>query len=259
MSNSEREAAEILWNNWQADTCIETLPEACRPADIEAGYRVQEALVEVSGQKPVGYKIAASSKAGQEHLKLSHPVYGRLLASQCMESGDNAKWIDHPMSVAELEFAFRFDRDVPVRTEPYEMDQVMDYVGAMHIGIELPGSRFIDAAAAGIAQLIADNASANIYVLGPKVEGWRDIDIAAHKVKMIVDGEEKTKGQGADALGDPRLALTWIVNQLSQNGVTMQQGQLVTTGVCGMPVPVFKGQKVIGDFGVFGKVSVKLV
>ena len=260
MSNTEREAAEILWKNWQAGTCIETLPEACKPADIEAGYKVQRALVEVSGQKPIGYKIAASSQAGQANLKITHPVYGRLLASQCLTSGDNAKWIDHPMSVAELEFAFRFDRDVPVRTEPYEMDEVMDYVGAMHIGIELPGSRFIDAAAAGIAQIIADNASANIYVLGPKASGdWREIDLAAHKVKMIVDEEEKTKGQGADALGDPRLALTWLVNELSQQGIAMEQGQLVTTGVCGMPVPVSRGQKVIGDFGVFGKVSVGLV
>ncbi len=260
MSNSEGEAAEILWKSWQAGTCMEVLPEACRPADIEAGYRTQQALVEVSGQKPVGYKIAASSQAGQSHLKITHPVYGRLLASQCLKTGENAKWIDHPMSVAELEFAFRFDRDMPVRAKPYEMDEVMAHVGAMHIGIELPGSRFIDAAAAGIAQLIADNASANIYVLGPKASGnWRDVDLAAHKVKMLVDGEEKTKGQGADALGDPRLALTWLVNALSQQGFAMQQGQLVTTGVCGMPVPVAKGQKVIGDFGIFGKVSVGLV
>lgn len=260
MNDLEHQAAKILWTSWKSDACVETLPESCQPADIDAGYRVQQALVEVSGQKPVGYKIAASSQAGQAHLKITHPVYGRLLASQCLASGKNAKWIDHPMSVAELEFAFRFDRDVPLRTEPYEMDEVMAHVGAMHIGIELPGSRFIDAAAAGIAQIIADNASANFYVLGPKASGdWRDVDLAAHKVKMLVDGEEKTKGQGADALGDPRIALTWLVNQLGKQGLAMEQGQLVTTGVCGMPVPVFKGQKVIGDFGVFGKVSVGLV
>jgi 2-keto-4-pentenoate hydratase len=260
MSNFERDAAETLWKNWQAGTCIETLPKQCRPRDIDEGYRWQRALVEVSKQKPVGYKIAASSQAGQAHLKITHPVYGRLLQSKFMNSGDNAKWIDHSMSVAELEFAFRFDRDVPARTEPYEMNEVMDHVGAMHIGIELPGSRFTDPAAAGIAQIIADNASAGFYVLGPKASGdWREIDLAAHKVRMLVDGELKTEGQGADALGDPRLALTWIVNQLSQTGITMERGQLVTTGVCGMPVPVAKGQKVIGDFGVFGKVSVGLV
>ncbi len=258
MSNLERQAAENLWGHWQGDTCIETLPEACCPADLAAGYRVQRELVAVSGQKPVGYKIAASSQAGQAHLKITHPVYGRLLENQVIASGDKAKWIDHPMSVAELEFAFRFDRDVPERAEPYEMDAVMAHVGAMHIGIELPGSRFVDPAAAGIAQIIADNASANIYVLGPKVEGWRDVDLAAHKVKMIIDGEEKTKGQGSDALGDPRLALTWLVNELGGQGFPMHRGQLATTGVCGMPVPVFKGQKVIGDFGMFGKVRVEL-
>ncbi len=259
MGDLERQAAEILWGLWQADTCIEALPEHCRPDDLAAGYRVQRKLVEVCGQKPLGYKIAASSKAGQSHLKITHPVYGRLLESQLLKSGDKAKWIDHPMSVAELEFAFRFGGDMPARVEPYSVGEVMAQINAMYIGIELPGSRFVDAAAAGIAQIIADNASANLYVLGPKVEGWRDADLAAHEVRMLVDGVEKTVGQGRDALGDPQIALTWLVNELSKQGLPMGQGQLVTTGVCGMPVPVFKGESVVGDFGAFGEVRVELV
>ncbi len=260
MVDSEHEAAEILWANWQNGTCISTLPERCRPGDIAAGYRVQRELVDLSRQKPVGYKIAASSKAGQSHLRITHPVYGRLLASKVLESGGRVKWIDHPMSVAELEFAFRFDRDVVPRERPYKMDEVMDHVNVMHIGIELPGSRFVDAAAAGIAQIIADNASAGRYVLGPETKGgWREVDLACQKVRMLVDGETRTVGQGSDALGDPRLALAWLVNQLAGSGVTMKNGQLVTTGVCGMPVPVFQGQHIIGEFGEFGKVSLTLV
>ncbi len=164
------------------------------------------------------------------------------------------------MSVAELEFAFRFDRDLSPRDVPHEVAEVMAFVDAMHIGIELPGSRFKDAAAAGIAQIIADNASANLYVLGPEAPGnWRGVDLAAHKVRMLVGGFERTQGQGSDALGDPRLALTWLVNQLSRSGLTIAKGQLVTTGVCGQPLPVTRGDHIIGDFGIFGEVSVRLV
>ncbi len=260
MTQAFREAAEILWAHWQAETCIRTLPEHCRPMNPEEGYEVQKALVEVSGQKAVGYKIAASSKAGQRHLKITHPVYGRLLESKIRFCGEEANWIDHPMSVAELEFAFRFDRDMPPRAVPYEMPEIMAFVDAMHIGLELPGSRFVDAAAAGIAQIIADNASANIYVLGPEAPAnWRGLNLARHKVRLMVNGFEKTSGVGGDALGDPRLSLTWLVNQLSRNGLTMAKGQLVTTGVCGMPVPVSRGDHVVGDFGAFGKVDVRLV
>ncbi len=260
MANSAKEAAAILWAHWQGGTCISALPENCRPADIEAGYLAQQAMIEISGQKPVGYKIAASSKAGQAHLKITHPVYGRLLESKVLISGEKATWLDHPMSVAELEFAFRFGSDLPARKMPYEMAEVMAFVDAMHIGIELPGSRFKDAAGAGIAQIIADNASANLYVLGPQAAGnWRGVDLAGHKVRMLVDGVEKTRGVGGDALDDPRLSLTWLVNQLGQKDVGIEKGQMVTTGVCGQPVAVFQGQNVVGDFGEFGEVSVQLV
>ena len=67
MSNLEREAAEILWEDWQDGTCIKTLPEKYRPADIDAGYCSQRALVEVSKQNPVGYKIAVLHYAPRLH------------------------------------------------------------------------------------------------------------------------------------------------------------------------------------------------
>ncbi len=260
MDQMARKAAELLWNNWTTGHSVATLPEDCRPGDIDAGYRVQEALVDVSGQKPVGYKIAASSQAGQKHLKITHPVFGRLFESQMLPSGEESNWRDNSMSVAELEFAFRIGDDLPPRSNSYEWQEVMEAVEAMHVGIELPGSRFHDAAEAGIAQIVADNASADLYVLGPSApSGWRALDLANCAARMLIDGVEKTAGTGRDVLGDPRFSLTWLINQLSQKGLAMEKGQLVTTGVCGLPLPVFKGQHIVGDFGEIGEVSVTLV
>ena len=118
------------------------------------------------------------------------------------------------MAVVEAEFAFRLGRDLPGGNGDYTVDAVMDAVAALHPAIEIPGlpvsrtSRVV-----GAAQLIADNGCSEYCVLGPEAPaGWRDVDLAAHPVVVSVDGEEAATGKGANALGDPRLALTWLAN-----------------------------------------------
>ena len=45
----------------------------------------------------------------------------------------------------------------------------MAAVAALHLGIEIPNSRYLDFTAVGAPQLIADNACADQFVLGPEV------------------------------------------------------------------------------------------
>lgn len=35
----------------------------------------------------------------------------------------------------------------------------------------------------------------------------------------------------ADVIGDPRIALTWLADELSSLGITLQKGQTVTAGL----------------------------
>ena len=163
------------------------------------------------------------------------------------------------MRVAEIEFAFRFGRELPPRPSPYEIAEVMDAVATLHPAIEIPDSRYEDFCAVGAPQLIADNACANLFVLGRAVEGdWRDADLAKHPVVAFVTGKSQHNGTGAAVLGDPRIALTWIVNELSGLGIALQPGQVVITGTCVTPISVEAGDEVSGDFGRFGVVSGKV-
>ena len=63
----------------------------------------------------------------------------------------------------------------------------------------------------------------------------------------------------AAAVSDPRLALTWLVNELSELGVTLKAGEIVTTGTCIVPLPIAPGDLVRADFGLLGEVSVHIV
>lgn len=70
--------------------------------------------------------------------------------------------------------------------------------------------------------------------------------------------EARNEGKGAAALGDPRVALTWIVNELRALGVAMPAGKVVTTGTCLTPVPVVPGDEVRASYGEFGELSVRM-
>jgi 2-keto-4-pentenoate hydratase len=162
------------------------------------------------------------------------------------------------MRVAEAEFAFRMARDLPPRAEAYTVEEVLGAVAALHTAIEVPDSRFVDFATAGAAQLLADNACAHQFVLGPEAPAsWRDMDLAAHRVIGRVTGRFEREGVGANVLGDPRIALAWFANELSRHGMTLAAGQVVTTGTCLVPMDVAPGDEVEVEYGELGRVGIR--
>lgn len=254
------EAARIIWSTWHANQRIEALPVECRPATRIEGYRVQSQVARLSGQKIFGWKIAATSKAGQQHIGVDGPLAGRLLEKRVFPSGANVSLANNIMNVAEAEFAFRMARDLRPRKTPYVIDEVIAAVASMHPAIEIPDSRYREFVSVGAAQLIADNACASYFVLGPPtVANWRQYNLARHPVTAHVNGNLAREGRGENVLGDPRIALTWIANELSLVGDMLRSGETITTGTCIAPAAVAAGDHVVADFGEFGCVETRLV
>jgi len=163
------------------------------------------------------------------------------------------------MKVAELEFAFRMAEDLAPRAEPFSQDEVLARVASLHPAIELPDSRFAHFERAGLAQLVADNACAHRFVLGPKANAtWRGMDLAAHPGRVLRNGVLAEEGVGRNVLGDPRIALTWLANELSCHGETLKAGQVVTTGTCAKPLAIARGDRIEGDLGALGRVLVSI-
>jgi 2-keto-4-pentenoate hydratase len=252
-------AADLLWECWQQGRRLPSIPEDVRPITREEGYAVQ-ALLEARSAAPLfGWKIAATSTAGQLHINVTGPLAGRLLRERAFENGSALPLGANHMKVAEAEFAFRMGRDLPRRSLPYAVGEVLEAVATLHPAIEVPDSRFDDFTIVGAPQLIADNACAHLFVLGPAAPAaWRDIDLVEHRV-IGVAGSLTREGKGANVLGDPRVALTWLVNELSGLGITLKAGQVVTTGTCLVPLPIEPGVEVTADFGALGRVAAAIV
>lgn len=252
-------AAAILWKHWHERTRTDQLPQDCRPADRAAGYAAQKEVVRISGQTIAGWKIAATSAAGQKHIGVDGPLAGPLLANRVLKDDSIVPLDGNIMMVAEAEFAFTFARALPKREHPYTQQEVLDAVGTLHPAIEVPDSRYNDFAKVGAPQLIADTACADWFILGaPTTADWRTRDLVAHAVTAYRSDEPVATGSGANVLGDPRIALTWLVNELRTYADGIAAGQFVTTGTCVIPVPIHRGDTFHADFGDFGKVNAKL-
>ena len=264
MQHPAQEAARLLWNCRVSGTAIEALPEALRPRDAAAGHAVQAALPGVAGQRVVGWKIAATSAAGQAHIQVDGPLPGRILEDFVHPMGATLTLVGNRMRVVEPEFAFRLGADLPPRAAPYTAPEVLAATASLHPAFEVPDSRFADFARAGKAQLIADDACCGRFVFGADAPaGWRALDLAAHRVQATVRASDGTQrlvreGEGRAALGDPRVALTWLVNELNAIGLTLHAGEVVSTGTCMVPLPVAPGDTVEADYGVLGRLALTL-
>lgn len=254
------QAAQVIWELWQSGQTRQALPETCKPLTALQGYQTQAQLPTVSGRVVVGWKIAATSSNGQAHINVSSPLAGRLLSGQVFESGASVPSKGNRMRVAEPEFAFTMGQDLTPKTTPYNLAEVMAAVATLHPAIEVPDSRLEPFTEAGEAQLLADNACARHFVLGPAApNGWQNTDLSQHEVhSQVIQGESVRyirTGSGAWVLGDPRMALTWLANQLSSLGITLQKGHVVTTGTCMVPLELEPGDTAHADFGVLGQVT----
>jgi 2-keto-4-pentenoate hydratase len=249
-------ASGILHDHWRAGTKLSALEASLRPRDRAEGYAIQAAIERSSAADLFGWKIAATSEAGQKHINVEGPMAGRILSETVISDGGMASMAGNEMRVGEPEFAFRMAQDLPPRSQPYTVQEVLDAVGTLHPAIEIPDSRFSDFVSAGAAQIIADNACAHLFVLGPPTSAdWRAVDLVEHKPVIALRGKQYI-GHGKNVLGDPLKALAWLANELRQLGVTLRAGQIVTTGTCHPPLPIQSGDLIAVDFGALGKVSV---
>ena len=253
-----KRAVATLADAWQVGTPLPALsPEFC-PKTAKDGMQVQDALVAELGVAVGGWKIGCTSEYAQKLLKTKGPFPGRILAPRIFASGITLAGSAYRMRGLEGEFAFVLGKDLKPRKRPYSRNEVREAVAELRPAIELVDSRFEDWMAVNTACLIADMGCNAALVVGAPVKRWKTIDLTKAAVRMKVDGKVVGKGTGADALGDPLLALAWLANELrSRDG--LKAGQVVSTGTCTGFHKAEMAAKVEADFGKLGKVGFTLI
>tara|TARA_B100000963_G_scaffold253813_1_gene222398 strand:- start:1816 stop:2607 length:792 start_codon:yes stop_codon:yes gene_type:complete len=253
--------ANILWSHWKNGTSIDDIIaiKDILPKDRNDGYKVQKHFSKFSKKGIFGWKIAASNKAGQEHIGSRSPLAGVLLEEKKSNYIENISLLPNQMLVAEVEFIFKMKHDLDFRKSNYSEQDTFLIIESLFAGIELPDSRFLNFTKVGEANLIADNACANQFILGPKLsDNWKNKNLKDQKVSISVNDKIREFGLGENVLGSPILALKWLLNELLEYEIPLKQGHFVSTGTVTKPIPIKKGDILKADYSDLGNFEISL-
>ena len=222
-------------------------------ADLDSAYEVQELIIQsrVSlRNRRVGRKVGLTAPAVQRQLGVDQPDFGVLLSD--MQLGEDEQ-IPHGALIApriEAEIAFIMGRDVEA-TDRESVLAAVDYVA--------PSLEIVDSRIAGwdisIVDTVADNASSAYFVLGQGRATLNGYAPAGAEMVMTINGQEVSKGTGADCLGDPVNALLWVAETAAALGRPLRAGEIVLSGALGPMAPLNAGDIVEARIGGVGTVT----
>lgn len=251
-------ACEFLLDLRRTRHRVAALPPDVVPRSLAEGYEVQDrlvrALLDQSGGRPIGYKIACTSVLAQKALGVDGPFFGVLLSHSTHPSPATLRAADFTVRCAEAEFGFEMAADVPAGPA-YTADTIRDFIAAALPSIEIVDHRYHDWQTVGAPSLLADNAIHGAWVPGEPFAGWRDLDFARHPVTLTVNGGQSFPGSGAAVLGNPLTVVAWLANELPRYGRRLSRGDRITTGVTTDIYLAQPGDHLAADFGPLGAVS----
>lgn len=190
------------------------------------------------GEKVVGKKIGATSKAVQDMLGVHQPDFGFL--TDWMQVGEeisvDGKALIAPRAEAEIAFVLKHSLNGPGVTAA-DVVAATDYIAPC---FEIVDSRIQDWKI-GIVDTVADNASCGVFVVGEARADPRDLDLPALHVTVTKNGAPLSEGYGSAVQGDPAQAVAWLANTLGAYGVTLDAGDVILSGSLVPLEPAAKG------------------
>ena len=228
------------------------------PLDKAAAFAIQSAVREKLGWKHAGWKIGCTSERAQKALKTDGPFPGPIYAERLCASGARLETLPENSRVTEPEIAFTMAEDLPRRDRGYGVDEVLAAVASVHPAIEIVNPRCPNGFDDVVEWYIADGGLNHALVLGDAVEPLARGDYAKLTVKVSVNGQQQYSGIGANALGGPELALTWLANDLNAKGLYLRAGDVVTTGVITEVFDTDIGDEAVAVYDRLGTVKVQL-
>jgi len=234
---------------------VPDLPAALVPPTAAAGYEAATEVEAALGWEPLGWKIAGTTTQVREKLRIDEPIYGRTYRRFRVASPCRLTHADLLDPLVESEFFVTLARDLPVRDEPWTMEEVRAAVGTVHAGVEVAECRFPNASLPPLPAVLADGAANGRYVYGDEIPGWRD-GLADMAVVLEIDGVPRRRGAGRDVMGDPLVPLHWLAETLRRRGRGLAAGEMVSTGSCTGMLPVRPGQRIVVRFGTNASVEI---
>lgn len=221
--------------------------------DVDTAYEIQRLGFErrVAGSdRMLGYKLGLTSRAKQEAMGVSDPLWGRLAASMLLPEEEPlvVGELIHPRAEPELVFLLGDDLEAP----GVSVADVLRATEGVLPGLEVLDSRYEEFKFT-LPDVIADNASAARVVVGGRLLSPERFDLRLEGMVLRSGGEVVATAAGAAVSAHPAAAVAWLANSVGR----LEAGSLVFSGGLTAPVPLEPGGAVTAEFTNLGSVTLR--
>jgi 2-oxo-3-hexenedioate decarboxylase len=206
-----------------------------------------------AGQQLVGAKLGLTSRAKRQVMKVDAPLYGWVTGDMLLPYGEPVDLARFIQPRVEPEIAFLLGRDVPT---PATVTSVLAATEAVFAAVDVLDSRYADYRFR-LPDVIADNASAGAFLLGPNAVPPAELDdLRLLGCVLRAGGEVVATAAGAATMGHPAAAVAWLANRLAGRGQALRAGMLIFSGGLTEPVPLSWGTTVSVELEGLGGIEV---
>jgi len=196
-------------------------------------YAVQYELIERlkdQGEIVRGHKVALTTQAARAHLGVDEPCFGHILDARVYANGAEVPVAEFADPHCEGEIAFMLGEDLKVQGDGIRAADVIAHQ-ALHGGVII-GSRLIDLTA---------------------------VDLQYEGVTVEYNGHLAGSGTGAEVMGNPINAITWLANKMAEFDDYLKAGEIIISGSVVIPVRVKPGSHINITFTRLGSVGATFV
>lgn len=229
LSQSEIDAvARDLFDQHERKAPFVNFPD--RVPTIADADNVQDAYVALLNRKygteVGGYKIALTSKATRDWLKIDHPCAGQVLSNRIHQSPHTVHLSEYVRFSIETEICVVLDRDMSGDCTTLDVERNLRSV---HCAYELVEDRGADLTCLDARSLVSDNSWNGGIVIGPAAPAGLDLTNRAGRLR--VNGQVTKEGNTRDTMGgSPLHVMVWLIGHLGRRGRALEAGQPVITG-----------------------------
>jgi 2-keto-4-pentenoate hydratase len=256
LSQSEiDEFAEKLSEAHETKTPIAPLSDDAEFTTADA-YAIQSRVfdkIHEDSTQVVGHKLGLVSEAKQDQLGIQEPIFADI-AEETLLTGEPipAEEMIAPRIEAEIGFIIDEDLSAPVTTT-----DVLTATQAIVPVVEILESRYQGWSIPSAQDVIADLTSAGRVVVGESFRDVTDVDLAMESIVVSVNGEIAETGVGADIMGHPARAVSWLGNRLGERDDHLEAGELVMSGGITAAIDIEPGDVYSVQFANIGSIELR--
>jgi 2-keto-4-pentenoate hydratase len=236
------DVATTLWRAAQS-ACLTEAPSSRYPSfSLADGYAVGQDLHRrrlAAGAMQVGVKLGFTNRGLWRKLGLDGPFWSSMYDSTVITRPGQLSVADFVQPRIEPEIALGITADL---TAESDIGEICAAIGWAALAFEIVQCHYPDWKMTP-ADAVADAGLHARLALGQPIElaAHDAIDLAAVEVELSIGDVTAERGVGANALGGPLDAITWLLGLPGFDGLS--SGAIVTTGTLTTALPVRTDQR----------------